>query len=575
MPRSPDLSSFLAELESAKSRFERGHVARIDQLLDQLASAELNNPQYVIRFHECVLFLRAFPHSRAQINRVERLLDTFHRRIEGLQAKNTDMCLFDDFDTSGIAGTTMRDVLSFDVARWLERRIPKNVEIDWDACWEDYQAERNRGNTWPRFMPLLEEDADVEASIPWTAWIDTARGRKNALPWLLRCFAQLPLSAKQQAELYDSLRLPVCWTLQNLKLSRTRNWSRPHHFFLHDAPLIRRSEVSLERELARPEPKLTRLSAAAGKRVINAIREIMLVRYRELYGTTLGDARWVVRAELGRGVVMHFWGLPADRRLPLRAYFAGYTLKNGVPINYVEAIGLCEWLEIGFNTFYTYRQGETAWIYAQALRCLRALTGASCFSIYPYQIGKDNDEAIDSGAFWFYRKLGFRSGRRDLQALCKTEECKIAGNAKYRTAPRTLRRLAEAHMFYETTSKKGTQEKAGAWDSFSVRNIGLLVNRRMAYEFSGDSAKMRRASTAAMVRALKLNPSNSTSSQKQALENWSLVLALIPDLVRWTFHEKREIFEIILAKSGSNEMSYLRLTHKHARLRQALLRLGS
>ncbi len=575
MPRSSDLSSSLAELESAKGRFDPGHAARTDQLLARLASAELNDPQHLIRFHECLLFLRAFPHSRAQITRVERLLDTFHKRIEELRAKNADMSLFDDFDTSGITGTTMRDVLSFDVARWLERRIPKHVEIDWDAYWEDYQAERNRGNTWPRFMPLLEEDADVEANIPWTAWIDAARGRENALPWLLLCFAQLPRSAKQQAELYDSLRLPVCWTLQNLKLSRTRNWSRPHRFFLHDAPLIRRGEVSLERELARPEPKLTRLSAAAGKRVINAIREIMLVRYRELYGTTLGDARWVVRAELGRGVVMHFWGLPADRRLPLRAYFAGYTLKNGVPINYVEAIGLCEWLEIGFNTFYTYRQGETAWIYAQALRCLRALTGASCFSIYPYQIGKDNDEAIDSGAFWFYRKLGFRSGRRDLQALCKAEECKIAGNAKYRTAPRTLRRLAEAHMFYETTSKKGTQEKAGAWDSFSVRNIGLLVNRRMAYEFAGDSAKMRRASTAAMVRALKLNPSNATSSQKQALENWSLVLALIPDLVRWTFHEKRGIFEIILAKSGSNEMSYLRLTHKHARLRQALLRLGS
>ena len=110
---------------------------------------------------------------------------------------------------------------------------------------------------------------------------------------------------------------------------------------------------------------------------MHAIREVMLVRYRELYGTTLGNPRSVVRADLGRGVVMHFWRLPPDRRLPLRAYVAGYTLKNGVPINYIEAIGLCEWIEVGFNTFYTYRQGETAWIYAQALRCLRALTGAT------------------------------------------------------------------------------------------------------------------------------------------------------------------------------------------------------
>ena len=88
------------------------------------------------------------------------------------------------------------------------------------------------------------------------------------------------------------------------------------------------------------------------------IREVMAVRYRELYGTTLGDPNSVVRATLHRGVVMYFWNLPAARRLPLRAYVAGFTLKNGVPINYIEAIGLCEWIEVGFNTFYTYGRAK-------------------------------------------------------------------------------------------------------------------------------------------------------------------------------------------------------------------------
>ncbi len=53
----------------------------------------------------------------------------------------------------------------------------------------------------------------------------------------------------------------------------------------------------------------------------------------------------------------------------------GLTLKNGVPINYIEAIGLCEWMEVGFNTFYTFRGGEAGWIYAQVLRCLCSLDG--------------------------------------------------------------------------------------------------------------------------------------------------------------------------------------------------------
>src|ERR1700680_5304210 len=103
---------------------------------------------------------------------------------------------------------------------------------------------------------------------------------------------------------------------------------------------------------------------------MRTIRSGMVVRCRDLSGTTLGDPNSVVRAVLARGVVMYFWNLPVERRLPLRAYVAGFTLKNGVPINYIEAIGLCEWMEVGFNTFYTFRGGETAWIYGQGLRLL-------------------------------------------------------------------------------------------------------------------------------------------------------------------------------------------------------------
>ncbi|MGC2549540.1 MAG: hypothetical protein WA437_04725, partial [Candidatus Sulfotelmatobacter sp.] len=322
-----DVDKLLTELEAARNLFDSGNASRIAKLLTQLSKFQFTDPRQLIRFHECLLFLRAFPHSRSINSRVENLLNTFHQRIKKLRAANADMPLFDDFDTSGIAGTTMQDTLSFDVVQWLVRRIPDNVEIAWNDYWDNYETERARGSIWPRFIPMLEEDADVEANIPWRNWLDAARGRENPLQWLVQCFEQLPLPPRQRAELYDSLHLRVRWRLENLKLSRTRNWVSPRRFYFHDAPLIRRSEVSLAVELARAAPKFQKLSAAAGESVMNAIREVMLVRYRELYGTTLGDPRTVVRADLGRGVVMHFWGLPVDRRLPLRAYLAGYTLK--------------------------------------------------------------------------------------------------------------------------------------------------------------------------------------------------------------------------------------------------------
>jgi hypothetical protein len=518
----------------------------------------------------------------------------------------------------------MQDTLNFEAARWIARRIPRNVEIAWDNYGDDPQSERALGATWPRFIPLLEEDSDVEANIPWPRWLDAARGRDRDLPWIIRQFEALPLSDRERAELYDSLRLSIRWRLENLKLSRTLNWSRPRRFFFHEEPLITRSQVSLARELSQPAPRLVKLPPPEGEAIMRTIREVMLVRYRELYGTTLGDFRSVVRADLGtgpdgRGVVIHLWNLPRARRLPLRSYVAGFTLKNGVPINYIEAIGLCEWIEVGFNTFYTYRQGETAWIYAQALRCLRAFTGATTISVYPYQIGQNNDEALDSGAFWFYRKLGFRSGRPDLEQLARRDEQKIAANPQYRSPKKTLKRLAEAHVFYEldrtpfakitafddtdsapqtrmdastrsgsqtgkgTTSSRATRAAfsssalaaEGPWDTFSTRNLALRVDRRMAREFNGDSNRIRRASVTQVAHALDVNLSRWTSAERHAFENWSLVLALIPNLSRWSRQEKQGAAKIIRAQAGPNEMRYHRLTQKHPRLRKELLRLGS
>jgi hypothetical protein len=197
--------------------------------------------------------------------------------------------------------------------------------------------------------------------------------------------------------------------------------------------------------------------------------------------------------------------------------------------------------------------------------------------VYPYQIGQGNDEALDSGAFWFYRKLGFRSGNPELEELARREERRIAADPKYRTSRKILKRLAEAHVFYELPgdSRAAGAEKEGAWDAFSTRTLALRVNRRMAREFNGEAARIREASVREVSRALDLNVSRWTEAERRSLENCSLVLALIPDLRRWSAEEKRELVRIIRSQSAANEMQYLRLTQRHERLREELLRLGS
>jgi hypothetical protein len=560
----------LTQLEASRYRFGRNEAARVVKLLKRIDAARFSDPASLIRFHETLLFLRAFPQGPAVVRAAGRVLNGFHKKAETLRKAGADMDAFDDFDTSGIAGTQMEDTLSFDVARWLVKRMPGEIEIAWD----NYEPGRELGSTGPRFMPLLEDDSYVEADTPWRKWLEAASGRIGADPaWLIQRFSDLPIPPLQKAELYESLRAPLRWNLGNSSLTRTRNWKPVRSVYYHSEPdgtgLISRSQVSLAGELARRPPKLTKLSRGQGEQVMELIREVMLVRYRELYGTTLGDPASVVRSDVGRGVSIYLWNLPPECRLPLRAYVAGLTLKNGVPINYIEAIGLCEWMEVGFNTFYTFRGGEAGWIYAQVLRCLCHLMGTTCVSVYPYQLGHDNDEAIESGAFWFYRKLGFRPGRADLQELAEREESRIAADPKYRTPARTLRRLAAGHVLYETPGSE-----LGAWDSFSTRNIGLGVNRRMAREFGGDAGRMRDHSRQELEQTLGASTSSWKPREKAAFENFAFVLTGVRGLRTWTRDEKEDLIRIIQAKTKPDEMLYLHLTQRHERLREALLRMA-
>ena len=340
--------------------------------------------------------------------------------------------------------------------------------------------------------------------------------------------------------------------------------------YFHREPLIQRRQVSLAQEFAKPRLPIKVLSTREAEKALDLVKEATGVRYRELYGTANADPAWVVQANPGRGVEIYFWGLPPEKRLPLRAYLAGFTVKNGVPINYVECISLFDWTEIGFNTFPAYRDGETAWIYAQTLRLLRQLHGTNAISVYPYQIGDGNEEAIASGAFWFYRKMGFRSMDPALEKLAQAEEKKVRANAKYRTSAATLRRLSKANVVYELP-----EAQARAWDRFSMRNIGLAVQRRMARDFDGDAEAMRKAAVARLARIVPMDPRKLKPQAQVTFADFATVLSLVPDLERWSSDEKDALREIIAAKAGRTELRYLRLLQKHPRLRAAILKLGS
>ncbi len=72
-----------------------------------------------------------------------------------------------------------------------------------------------------------------------------------------------------------------------------------------------------------------------------------------------------------------------------------------------------------------------------------------------------------------------------------------------------------------------------------------------------------------------MDPRRMTEPERRAFANWALVLDSIADFPRWPKADRRAAAEILEAKSGPVESSYLRLLRRHARLRAAILELGS
>lgn len=555
----------LADLEAAKHAFGTGDE-KILSLIESLSGSRLDDANSLIRFHEALLFFRAYPPSAAVAKVIDKILKGFEGRMAQLREREADLAPLDDPEVSGIAGGSVTSNFSYAIVRWLADKYPRQLSIDWD--W--FEEEERFGATMPRFLPLLDDDAMVEAHVPFQAWLTAAKGREPEVKWLIQRFESMGMPDRNKAELYDALKLHITWRFGH-RSSRTAMRLGPHKTFIHDRPLIKRREISLKAELSTPAIPIEKVSPAEGERIIDLARETSAVRYRELHGFTYGDVRRVLRADLGRGTEVFVMGVPPENRLPLRAYHAALIFKNSVPVGYFEGLSICERMESGFNLYYTFRDGETAWLYARILRLMRQLLGVTVVSIDPYQVGHENEEGIESGAFWFYRKLGFRPVRPELMTLTESEERKMAEDSNYRTSARTLRKLASGHMLFELPG--GTP--LGLWDRFQVRNIGLAVQRRMARDFNGDPKRIRDSSTKFVTGALDLKIDSRSRDDATVFQNLALVLAMTPDISKWNDPDKALARNIIRAKAAGDEALYLKRMQKHAALRDVLMRLGS
>ena len=325
-------------------------------------------------------------------------------------------------------------------------------------------------------------------------WVATARAARplTDLQVLIEAFDRAPLEPELRDWLYESLGLPVRAWLDG-RTSRTLAKGRVARPTFQRAPL-RRAGIDLVTRGDAASPGWRRAPPAVAGELIETARVAMATRARELHAFSYPNPDDVVVGDLGRGLRGALIGLDPAFRLPFEGYYAFLVLRNGVPVAYGGGWCLFETLEFGFNVFESFRRGESAYILGQVLRAYRRAFAMRTVVVDPYQLGADNPEALRSGAFYFYHRLGFRPRDPDVLEVLEGELGKIAADRRYRSPVPVLRRLARGEAYLTLPGGSGEPERR-----VRARDLAGLVTREIARR--GDQRASRAGSDAAGCRA--------------------------------------------------------------------------
>lgn len=519
---------------------------------------DLDEPDALRRYHEVLLFLAAYPDDADVLRIVQSELRRVARSAASL-AGDRNRRFARRLDDSGIAGTVNHCSFSLDCVDWLAHRFPRDVEIDW----EDDSA----GDALDEFLPSLaahvERDGALSDRLSTRAWIQLAAGAKrNGLSWLVERFGRSGCGGDFLDRAFDSLELQVRWVLRDRAASRT--WIRfpARRVFYQTDGLQRR--VRLADMLRLPLPPARTLNAGGSRALIDVGRATLCARHRETDPLTYANPSEVTLFSLERGVDVALFGMLPDRRLPIESYIGFVAARNRVPVGYGGGWVLFDRCEIGVNVFDTFRGGESAFIFAQVLRVFVQHYRAKRITVDPFQIGAGNPEAIRSGAFWFYYRLGFRPTDSKLSALAEGEWSGIRADRAYRCPTRKLRKLARSKLALSLGADSST-------GSLELADIGLAVTARVGKQFGGDRGRAERAASVEVLRALGVRGrSKWPPAESAAFNRLSLLVGMIPGLGSWTVDEKKSLVSLMRAKGGRRERAYVLKLQRHRCFRAAL-----
>ena len=555
----------LARLHALRHRYGAAESAAKLQLIARIERRPPRSARGVQQYHDDLLFLRAFPDDARVLAAANAALSHTAARVHALPIAQRHA-----LDDSGMAGTHTRHAFAFGIARWL---VDAGEAVD--IAWSAFEAPERLDPLLRLTLTQAETDAFDSGEISTREWLAMAQGGEGngALAWLVHRSdpAAPPASGVPDVAvtrlMYENLEIPLRWRLTSA-CATTGNVV--HDVAVHYRTAMRSAPADPAALITTPLPAIERLAPARAAAWLHAARAALAARCREVHAITYANPDEVYLADLGEGSSLCLIGAARDDRLALEANYGYVLFSNGVPVGYGGVTPLAAQANTGVNVFDAFRRSEALFLFAQALRAFRTLFGVTRFIVNPYQFGAGNDEAVASGAFWFYDRLGFRPVDARVRRLADRERSRCAADPGHRTPLATLRRLAEGDLVLELPGAARTPLFEERW----LVTLARAVTQTFAAPDIPARVARRDAAVDAVAQALGLRGATSAANGASfGLSRLAPVFSLVlREVERWPLDDRRALRHVLEAKGELQERDFAVASREHRRLWSALRR---
>ncbi len=512
-------SAKLAGLRTLQNRFDEKSISEKSKLLALLKCDALPASKSLSDYLYTLLFLSAHPANEVQrkhcADELDRLAQYFKKLGKGALK----------WDNTGFPYTCIVSNFSHKFIKWL-------VNEEFPVSLEEIDLKGDDLLQILKFtLPDLERDLVDLAESNEELFELLGLQKSQWLEFLISEFQRLDSLGLVRDHLFDALGLSFRIWLNDPSASIPFN-TMPVDAYYYHADLLKQFDpkILLRQEISEPEFLSLEMKGA----IPRIVRLKLMFLQRETDPCTHLDPESIRYYNLERGVSIALYTMVPERQLPLESY-VGYTLfKNGYPAAYGGSWVFGSRALFGINVFEWFRGGESSYLLWQLLRVYHQVFGVTYFEVEPYQFGLNNDEGIDSGAFWFYYRNGFRPDDSALARLADAEFKKMQKSKSYKSSKSVLQKLTGGNISLQL----GSTVPMALWE---IRDqVSEYINKH----FNGNRYRAERACIQAFLQKTGFRRPTDPEFRKVLAD-----VSLIYEALEWNSHDQVfHLKEMILKK---------------------------